>query len=114
MTKRKRVTRKKKPLPLLKLGDGMYADQDNPGITLLDPIEMLEAKGIEVTEAAAFSIYADAQILAKADGLELVLISHDKEPTTIEVVQAKLLEEDTPLTVDGKYDGPERRKFKRD
>lgn len=110
---RKKRTAKKADAQFIKIGEGYYADQDNPSITLLDPIEMLESQKIEVTELAALAVYQEALNLAEESGLVLVLISREHKQTNIKAVTASLKDDSSPVDVDGEYTGPERRKFKR-
>lgn len=112
MTRKKR-TSKNKDAQFIKLGEGYYADQDDPSITLLDPVEMLESLDLELTNVAVIAVYAEAMKLAEEAGLELVLITHDHKRTHIDEVKASLKDDSTPVDIDGKYTGPERRKFKR-
>tara|TARA_S200002703_G_scaffold160053_1_gene176367 strand:- start:8495 stop:8818 length:324 start_codon:yes stop_codon:yes gene_type:complete len=99
----------------VQLGDGIYADPENDGIMIVNPVEILLARDMPVDNMSAYAIYQDLILQANDNDVELVLINDDRLPVTIEEVQADLPEpEKVEPEKPSDWDGVERRRFPRD
>jgi len=115
--KRKRKTKnKEEPLPsdIVLIGDGMYMDNNNPDIMVVNPVEVLVSRNIPITQVAILEIYSTLLQASSAAEVELVLISQDLATTDIESIVEDTPGEEPVMAKNLEYDGEERRRFVRD
>lgn len=70
----------------VQLGEGVYADPSDEHIMVINPVEMLKAQDIEVTQESVFAVYADALKGAAEEGIEVILITEEGIPSTAELI----------------------------
>ena len=103
-----------KPPDIVLIGDGMYMDNNNPDIMVVNPVQVLESRNIPITQAAILEIYSTLLQAASAHEVELVLISQDLSTTDIESVVEDNPPDEPVMVHNSEYDGEERRRFVRD
>ena len=98
----------------VELSPGIYGDPANEHVMLVNPIEVLTAKGLPQDQQSAFSVYQLLLKQAKASDMELVLINAENHTTTMEEVTEDMPQQETETPPnESTWDGVERRRFPR-
>lgn len=120
----------KKPVPakvetkdqkaFIELGKGLYSDPDDDNMVIINPIELLRAKGLPATQEAAFAVYASVLKDANERGVSVVLINEEGIPSELDLITQHLdkggpvlSEVPEPVVVEPEWDGVERRRIPR-
>lgn len=100
--------------PFVSLGEGLYSDPDDDSVFIINPLEILQSRDLEVNQESLAVIYSEALIEGARAGLDVVLISNDGVKSSFDVIEATLSNKSPEYDSVGNYTGPERRKWPRD
>lgn len=91
----------------VELSNGFYADPDDDTIVVINPVEILDSEGVEVTQESIFAVYANVLREAKDRKVEVVLITEEGIPSTAEMIADSLAMESEHKQVTYADDEPE-------
>ena len=113
---KRKPAKKEEPIPsdIVLIGDGMYMDNNNPDIMVVNPVEVLVSRDIPITQVAILEIYYTLLQASSAADVELVLISQDLSTTDIESIVEDNPADEPVMVHNSEYDGEERRRFVRE
>ena len=95
------------------LGSGLYSDPEDDSVFIINPLEILQSRDLEVNQESLAVIYSEALIEGARSGLDVILISNDGVPSTFEVIESGLPPKSETSDSEGNYTGPERRQWPR-